>query len=827
MVLLLPGRPTHEHSPAGSKKIDALKKILSSIYFWSTVAVLVGIFAFSCISNREKQPCIQIEITASQASILQFFYSESTNFAEHKTFQHPLVPGKNTLKFTFPEKQTDKVGYFRIDPSFAAKNRFILHKIHFWNGSNAYELKTAQILQLSKNQLTCKPLSGNKLEIVTTGNDPHFILPVSDFNKVPVMCSSPVLKAYCNTAAAAGIMLLAGLLFYAACYWKNGGIVYRIFQWLAQKGILRRTGILASGILAATIVYWIVAPSARVEIELETDQTTWMQLFLRTNKEFSQQNSFFVYVKQGHQKLSFAVPDSCASGLSELRFDPTNDSGITVKIKKFTVYRNDTAYNLQPENFKKLSHSGIKLLDISSRGISLQSTNKDAQISIPFSSLSKRSRSGSDSTVFYMVAGGFLLGLLLSTGLFKGGKWRKYTLYGIGGAAAIGTLAVLLYCTEYLGKFSLAVVLLWLLRLFAARIRKEPAAPVKPPKPNFDWSMHYFRALAISCICIGHMIGGVGTMYDRFFLSDSIYFLFISGYLCQYLFDKKPDTPLAYYKKKLFNVLCPYLIFSFLLIAFRLYLCEKQWNTPLLYYGDDSPQKIFRALIQGNAVGCYWYIPFVTVLFLFSPLICRLKDKGFQCGLFIFAVLSILFPQRGVLSITNWKSTVNLYTYFTFSYFFGMLFARKREQLEPYFKKISLPALLAGIALIALIGNEDFPLQTGNMNFLQAIQKYCFIIAVIPLLTLFSKKKNALLNNLAVFSFSIFFLHLIFYLDFTILLDILTSWNIYLAESKFNGTCLLNIFALLLGTGFLFIMLFLSIMLKKIFGKASRYIIGS
>ena len=113
------------------------------------------------------------------------------------------------------------------------------------------------------------------------------------------------------------------------------------------------------------------------------------------------------------------------------------------------------------------------------------------------------------------------------------------------------------------------------------------------------------------------------------------------------------------------------------------------------------------------------------------------------------------------------------------------------------------------------------------MSFLQAIQKYCFIIVLVPLLELCKHKKNILLDKLAVFSFSIFFLHLIFYLDLTILLDIFTSRFVFLAESKFSGTLCYNIFALLLGTVFLMMVLVLSMMLKKVFGKYSRYIIGS
>ena len=92
-------------------------------------------------------------------------------------------------------------------------------------------------------------------------------------------------------------------------------------------------------------------------------------------------------------------------------------------------------------------------------------------------------------------------------------------------------------------------------------------------KQGFDLAMHYFRAFAIFSVISVHMwivppLEGHESM-SRFldmlrgvlFHSSTLYFVFISGYLFHFLAQRKFDLR-TYYRKKLLNVIVPYVILS-------------------------------------------------------------------------------------------------------------------------------------------------------------------------------------------------------------------------------------------------------------------------
>ena len=88
---------------------------------------------------------------------------------------------------------------------------------------------------------------------------------------------------------------------------------------------------------------------------------------------------------------------------------------------------------------------------------------------------------------------------------------------------------------------------------------------VLPPKrkDSFNYTMHYFRAIAILTIVIGHGLTMhhsfekfesysfrffVNTICDSFFNTDSLIFCFISGYLF-YIINRNDSIPSFIYKK--------------------------------------------------------------------------------------------------------------------------------------------------------------------------------------------------------------------------------------------------------------------------------------
>ena len=184
-------------------------------------------------------------------------------------------------------------------------------------------------------------------------------------------------------------------------------------------------------------------------------------------------------------------------------------------------------------------------------------------------------------------------------------------------------------------------------------------------------------------------------------------------------------------------------------------------------------------------------------------------------SLFIFGSLAIIFPQRG--GFQTFEYFIYLYTYFTFSYLLGMAFSRYRETMEAFFRSVFFYAFCGAIFISVLISwNPDWKLVISHYGLLCSFQKILFVISFIVILSYLKNKKIPLLSSLAEYSFTIYFIHLIFYSDYQIV------YNIAISFTHADG-----VVAVVTGIVFIFYMLFLSIMLKKVLGKHSRYFIGS
>lgn len=341
--------------------------------------------------------------------------------------------------------------------------------------------------------------------------------------------------------------------------------------------------------------------------------------------------------------------------------------------------------------------------------------------------------------------------------------------------------------------------------------------PVKKKKDSFDWSMHYFRAFAIINILLLHIIGEIGhaRFAQALFTTSTTYFLFISGYLCQYLDLKRPSAPLDYYRKKLQNVVLPYLICSAATCAL-IYLFGTN-RVEIVGPSKLTPQGLVKVFAYGEAQLQYWYIPFVIPLFLLSPLFLKMKDQWLLKLTGIAFLLFVLFPQRPFAFPYEWPRTFYLYAHFTFAYLAGFVYCRHRSAIDPVISKWWYVFLAAGI-IIALwrFWPGLLKLRLTDGYFAINFQKVCFTIAIIPLLNAIRAKRIAILDKIADLSFTLYFIHMFFVQDFINLKPFLSSIGIsgFILES---GLVVL----------FLVAVVGLSIVLKCALGRYSRSIIGS
>lgn len=337
--------------------------------------------------------------------------------------------------------------------------------------------------------------------------------------------------------------------------------------------------------------------------------------------------------------------------------------------------------------------------------------------------------------------------------------------------------------------------------------QSRPAAPrVKKGPKSFDWGMHYFRAFAILAIMATHYAGSFGyyTLVEVALTSSTIYFLFISGYLCQYIDQRRREAPSNYYKKKLLNVIAPFIVFS-LVFGFM--------------KGITGLNLSFaKALLCGEVQGQYWYIPFVSGLFLISPIICRASDKALAITTILAFAAFLVFPFRPGGFALAWPHTFYLYTYFTVFYIIGFVYCRYKEAIDRAVRPYWYVFAGAGVFLLLMLWHPDvLGLKCVERGLAIGLQRFCFLVCAVLGLSFLKDKKIAILDNLAKYSFTLYFIHFGLFAQTHAIHDRLVAMMPM-------PTLVSELF---IFVAYVSIMLGCAMVVKIVLGKFSRSIIGS
>lgn len=322
---------------------------------------------------------------------------------------------------------------------------------------------------------------------------------------------------------------------------------------------------------------------------------------------------------------------------------------------------------------------------------------------------------------------------------------------------------------------------------------------------EFDWSMHYFRAVAIVAIVLMHYLSmyGHNAVVYGFFHSASIFFLFISGYLCQYVEGRHPSGVGEFYLKKLKNVICPFLVFSVL--------------SGVVQHKAALDWAFVKAVLTGSLQWHLWYIPFVTGLFIVSPGLCRLNDRRLLAAFLLALTAFFVFPFRPVGFMLAWPDTLYLYSYFTVFYLSGFVYCRFRPRIDPALKAgvwwfAALAALVT--ALIACQALTGFKMATYDL--LMGLQKF-FLIAVLLVGVSRLKPHIWLLDRLAKYSFALYFMH------FDVFEQFGPIRRAFLAAAPLPQWLADALVFLALSA----VVLLAAMALKKLFGRFSRPLLGA
>jgi hypothetical protein len=325
--------------------------------------------------------------------------------------------------------------------------------------------------------------------------------------------------------------------------------------------------------------------------------------------------------------------------------------------------------------------------------------------------------------------------------------------------------------------------------------------------------IHYFRALAIFFIVSGHSIDSftwegsenIEKTLRILFSNGSILFVFIAGYLFQHL-SKKYEI-IKYYKSKLNYVLLPYFLISIPAILVFTFILEREtvWNG---FYENPLWIQVTLFYVTGLHLNPLWFIPMITIFYFLAPwLIKEDKRKWIYFLLPLFIILSC-YVGRGLPH----RSFIHFFSV----YLLGMWCSRYKDIINEKLRTQLVIFIL--FTLVITLSIIEFVYMQETMTFVNYLQKISMALLFIGILVRFNSKLNSkFISSIAETSFGIFFIHSY----------VLTAEKMgceYFFGAKVAGDVLLWICLALVN---LIICTYVIILIKKVLGRYSRYIVGS
>ncbi len=284
---------------------------------------------------------------------------------------------------------------------------------------------------------------------------------------------------------------------------------------------------------------------------------------------------------------------------------------------------------------------------------------------------------------------------------------------------------------------------------------------------NFDKTFHYFRAFAILSVLGAHtwFAPSVPGMEDEsrmlhcarsvLFHSSTIYFIFISGYLFDHVYKTRPFDLSKFYLGKVKHVLSPYLVLSALTILAGMALHASGLPIPaFINHGIPftTAKDVVLACLRGTACVTYWYIPFILLVYLVSPLLRRIHGRPFAVLTVCLSVLPLIVQRDELVDFGR------NFCFFFPSFVIGMSFSRHRTETMGCIRrhlKVFAFVTAAGIVLLCLeFHHQHLPsVETGY---------YVLRLAAAGLVIDFFETWNfesRLLDIIARYSFPLYFLH--------------------------------------------------------------------
>jgi len=284
-----------------------------------------------------------------------------------------------------------------------------------------------------------------------------------------------------------------------------------------------------------------------------------------------------------------------------------------------------------------------------------------------------------------------------------------------------------------------------------------------------------FRVLAISLVVLGHVryISGWEAntfiekyLYMTFVEGGTFYFAFISGFLFQYIFVSNFNFR-KYLEGKLKTIFLPYLFLS--IVPISVALITRNPYPDYFFYGDsgiyeDYIRPALLYFFSGRVLTGYWYIPFISLVFISSPLIVMFTSirRCYQVAILLILFFISMLVHRPVDNMSPFQS----YVYFIPVYLFGMFVSVNSNKIFEIFKDRLIYLLVISLGLsffvayfIGEFGNRHkIFLSYEGLDFM-VVQRSLMCIFYYVLFTRLSQIESKWINLFAGASFSIYFLH--------------------------------------------------------------------
>lgn len=313
----------------------------------------------------------------------------------------------------------------------------------------------------------------------------------------------------------------------------------------------------------------------------------------------------------------------------------------------------------------------------------------------------------------------------------------------------------------------------------------------------------------------------MSSLFDSREGTGTVMFIFIGGFLFQYLSERGFDFP-KYMEKKFLYVILPYILVSIPIIAYRIY-SNYTLGLPAGFNEHNVLYRFGYYIFTGLHLAPFWFISTIMLFYLSAPAF-RALDKP--------APYRYIFPLLIVTSFFTYRSEHNAnpflaYIHYFPVYYFGMWTSYNRKRILQAGNKLLIPLIAFYVAItIALltaliptpdkISFEDLiadPRLVFNIDLLKALT-LCYIALIA--LHKYSHRKMLFLEVLGEYSFGIFFVHCIL---------IYLSQNVW---TRLVGPLEYSLLSFLLYLCFILVASIASVyIVKRTAGRYSRILIGS